>query len=83
MLCMKRANLVLDENFLEQALVFSKQKTYSDAVNEALKEYCRIHKARKILSFQGSGIWDDSESEIRPERRGLLVARSNAPKKKK
>jgi Arc/MetJ family transcription regulator len=70
---MKRTNLVLDEELLEEATRLSQEKTYSGAVNRALGEYVRRMKARQILSLQGSGLWEGDLSVIRgdrPQRRG-------------
>jgi len=48
---MKRTNLVLDEQLLEEAVRLGGARTYSQAVNEALAEYTRRIKARKILQL--------------------------------
>jgi Arc/MetJ family transcription regulator len=70
---MKRTNLVLDEALLEEALKLSGERTYSAAVNLALGELVRRRKARRILDFTGSGIWEGALAEMRrdaPVRKG-------------
>lgn len=64
---MKRTNLVLDESILEEAKRYSKKRTYSETVNEALREYCRIKKATKLFDLGNSGIWDGDLSEMRDD----------------
>jgi Arc/MetJ family transcription regulator len=55
---MKRTNLVLDEQVLEEATQLSGEKTYSAAVMRALEEFVRRIKARQILDLRGSGLWE-------------------------
>ena len=64
---MKRTNLVLDEKILEETLLISQKKTYSDAVMTAMKEYIRISEFSKIFQFQGSGIWTGDLTEMRQD----------------
>ena len=52
---MKRTNLVLDEQLLEEATRLSREKTYSAAVMRALEDFVRRVKARQILELRGSG----------------------------
>ncbi len=66
---MKRTNLVLDEQLLEEAVKLAGARTYSQAVNEALTDYIRRIKARKILQLAGSGIWEGDLTEMRRDRR--------------
>ena len=74
---MKRTNLVLDEQLLEEAVRLGGARTYSQAVNEALAEYTRRIKARKILQLAGSGLWEGDLADMRgdqPRRRLRRVA---------
>lgn len=64
---MKRTNLVLDEEVLNEAVNVLGVKTYSAAVNEALKEAIRVKKARGILAFQGTHLWEGDLAEMRGE----------------
>lgn len=63
---MKRTNLVLDEELLEEATRLSGEKTYSAAVMRALEDFVRRAKARRILELRGSGLW---EGELETMRR--------------
>ena len=65
---MKRTNLVLDEDLLQEAVRVSGQKTYSATVNLALRELVRRARARRILELRGSGLWEGSLSEMRRDR---------------
>jgi len=62
---MKRTNLVLDEQLLEEAVRLSGERTYSAAVMKALAEYVRRIKARRILEYAGSGVWEGDVAEMR------------------
>ena len=67
---MKRTNLVLDEDILEEATRLSGQKTYSGAVMQALEDFVRRAKARQILELRGSGLWEGDLGEMRRDKRG-------------
>jgi len=67
---MKRTNLVLDAEILEEATRLSGEKTYSAAVMRALEEYIRRAKARQILELRGSGLWEGDLAEMRADKRG-------------
>jgi Arc/MetJ family transcription regulator len=66
---MKRTNLVLDEELLEEATRMSGEKTYSAAVQRALREFVRRAKARQILELRGSGLWEGDIAEMRDRSR--------------
>jgi hypothetical protein len=78
---MKRTNLVLDEQTLEEATRLSGERTYSAAVMRALADYVRRARAGKILELQGSGLWEGDLSAMRgdtsrrPSRRTSRAAR--------
>jgi Arc/MetJ family transcription regulator len=71
---MKRTNLVLDEELLEEALRLSGERTYSKAVIRALSEFVHRARAGRILALRGSGLWEGdlgvmrSDSPRRPRR---------------
>ena len=65
---MKRTNLVLDGEILEEALRLSGERTYSKAVDRALAEFVRRIKAGRILRLAGSGLWEDDLAEMRGDR---------------
>ena len=68
MIHMKRTNLVLPEDLLEEATRLSGEKTYSKAVTRALEEFVRRVKARQILDLAGSGLWEGDLSAVREDR---------------
>jgi Arc/MetJ family transcription regulator len=76
---MKRTNLVLDEQLLEEATRVLRVKTYSAAVNKALAEAIRVHQVRSLAEFCGSGIW---EGDL-PEMRGDRARRRSKPRTRK
>lgn len=68
--CMKRTNLVLNEQLLEEAVRVSGERTYSRAVERALEDFVRRARARKILDLAGSGLWRGDLAEMREDRPG-------------
>jgi hypothetical protein len=65
---MKRTNVVLDEEILEQATRLLGQKTYSATINFALREAIRIQKVQGIRQFFGQGLWEGNLSQMREDR---------------
>ena len=65
---MKRTNLMLSEQLLEEAVRVSGIKTYSGAVNMALRDFVRRAQARRILELAGSGLWGGDLSDMRRDR---------------
>lgn len=80
---MKRTNLVLDENLLNEATRVLGVKTYSAAVNLALAETLRVKKVLEIPSFFGSGLWQGDLSAMREDqpRKKRPSAARRRPKK--
>jgi Arc/MetJ family transcription regulator len=66
---MKRTNLVLREDLLEEATRLSGEKTYSRTVDRALEEFVKRHKARQILQLAGSGAWEGNLGAMRGDSR--------------
>lgn len=62
---MKRTNLVLNEQLLEEATRLSGERTYSRAVERALEDFVRRIRARRILELAGSGLWEGNLAEMR------------------
>jgi Arc/MetJ family transcription regulator len=78
---MKRTNLVLHEDLLEEAVRLSGERTYSRAVERALEDFVRRAKARQILALAGSGAWEGNLSEMRDDRpRRKSSERRRAPR---
>ena len=65
---MKRTNLVLNADLLEEATRLSGERTYSRAVERALEDLVRRAKARRILDLAGSGLWQGDLSAVREDR---------------
>jgi Arc/MetJ family transcription regulator len=65
---MKRTNLVLDPALLEEATRLSGQKTYSAAVEMALRDWVKRARARRILELRGSGLWEGDLTTMREDR---------------
>jgi len=64
---MKRTNLVLDADLLEEVLRLSGERTYSRAVERALAEFVRRARAHRILELKGSGTWEGNLPEMRAD----------------
>jgi Arc/MetJ family transcription regulator len=65
---MRRTNLVLSEDLLEETLRVSGERTYSRAVERAMEDFIRRARARRILELAGSGLWEGNLSEVREDR---------------
>jgi Arc/MetJ family transcription regulator len=75
---MKRTNLVLNEELLEEATRLSGEKTYSRAVERALEEFVCRARARRILDLRGSGAW---EGDLAGMRRDASSAPRRRPRR--
>lgn len=64
---MKRTNLVLDGDLLDEATRVLGVKTYSATVNLALKEVLRIKKVQSLGHFFGRVRWEGDLSEMRQD----------------
>jgi Arc/MetJ family transcription regulator len=83
---MKRTNLVLDEELLEEAVRLSGERTYSRTVERALSEFVARSRAGKILELAGSGAWQGDLGVMRGdatvrERPGVYRTRSRAKRR--
>ena len=78
---MKRTNLVLDADRLEEARQLLGTKTYSETVNKALSEAIQRYKMQSIVEFFGKGHWVGDLSEMREDRPRKTVHRKQARKK--
>ena len=65
---MKRTNLVLDGDLLEEAKRLSGERTYSKTVDRALQDFVRRARAGRILELAGSGLWEGDLAEMRDDR---------------
>jgi Arc/MetJ family transcription regulator len=73
---MRRTNLVLDGDLLEQATRVLGVKTYSATVNLALQEVLRIRKVQSLGQFFGRVRWEGDLSEMREDRPRRLQGQS-------
>lgn len=62
---MKRTNVVLDEELLEEAVRISGERTYSRTITRALEEMVRRARARQIDRLAGSGLWSGALGDMR------------------
>ena len=72
---MKRTNLVLPEQLLDEVVRLSGEKTYSAAVTVAMEEFVRRARARQILRLRGSGAWEGDLAVVREDKRPLRAPR--------
>ena len=72
---MKRTNLVLDGELMEEAVKVLGAKTYSAAVNLALAETIRAKKIQSLRGFFGQGLWQGDLSEMREDNKQKAAAR--------
>jgi Arc/MetJ family transcription regulator len=75
---MKRTNLVLDGELLEEATRLSGERTYSRTVERALEEFVRRARARRILELAGSGLWEGDLPAVREDRGTYRTRRRGA-----
>ena len=62
---MKRTNVVIDEDLLEEAVRVSGERTYSRTIERALEELVRRARARGIDQLTGAGLWTGDLAEMR------------------
>jgi hypothetical protein len=72
---MKRTNLVLNADLLEETLRVSRERTYSRAVERAMEDFVRRARARQILNLAGSGAWEGDLSVVREDRPAYKAGR--------
>jgi Arc/MetJ family transcription regulator len=60
-----RTTLNLDDAALTGAMKVSPEKTKTDVINEALREYARRRRVRDILQFEGKLHWEGDLEELR------------------
>ena len=77
---MKRTNLVLQEDVLEEAIRLSGERTYSRTVDRALSEFVRRMKARRILDLAGSGAWTGDLAVMRDDSTRRTGRRGHGPR---
>lgn len=69
MMRMKRRNVVLDENLLDEAVRLGGERTYSATINRALAAWVKQIKVRQGLQFiGGSDGWDGDLAKTREDQ---------------
>ena len=66
---MKRTNLVLNEQYLEDATRLLGAKTYSEAVNKALEQTIKLYHLRQLADVTGTGLWEGDLGVMREDVR--------------
>jgi Arc/MetJ family transcription regulator len=74
-MCMKRTNLVLDEQLLHEATRVLGEKTYSATVNRALEDAIRMKRIQSLETLFGQHLWEGDLSEMREDRPPKRVAK--------
>ena len=77
---MKRTNLVLNAQLLEETLKVSGERTYSRAVERAMEDFVRRSKARGILDLAGSGAWEGNLAVVREDKATYGKGRGRGPR---
>lgn len=77
---MKRTNLVLPADLLEETLRASGERTYSRAVARAMQDFVRRARARKILELAGGGAWQGDLSAVREDSPPYHPGRRRGPR---
>lgn len=67
-MCMKRTNVVLDTDLLDEATRLSGEKTWSATIHRALEEFVRRARAGRIMELRGSGLWEGDLARMRQDR---------------
>jgi Arc/MetJ family transcription regulator len=64
---MKRTNVVLRDDLLEEATRLAGERTYSRTIERALEDFVRRAKAKQILDLAGSGLWEGDLTQLRAD----------------
>jgi hypothetical protein len=77
---MKRTNVVLREDLLEEATRLAGERTYSRTIERALEDFVRRAKARQILELAGTGLWQGDLARMRDDRPAARKQSRRAPR---
>ena len=64
-----RTTLDLDQEALEAAMEVGAGKTKTAVINEALRDYARRRRLRRLLEFEGKSGWKGNLGALRGRRR--------------
>lgn len=65
-----RTTLNLDDQAITEAMETSPGKTKTAVINEALREYARRRRVRRLLELRGRARWQGDLDELRKRRNG-------------
>ena len=63
-----RTTLDLDDAALAGAMKVSRGRTKTAVINDALREYARRRRVRRLLEFRGKLKWEGNLDELRRRR---------------
>jgi len=64
-----RTTLNIDDAALAGAMKTAPGKTKTAVINEALQEYARRRRVRRLLDFRGKGRWEGNLDDLRGRER--------------
>jgi Arc/MetJ family transcription regulator len=64
-----RTTLDLDQAALEAAMEVGAGKTKTAVINEALRDYARRRRLKRLLKFEGKSGWEGDLEALRKRRR--------------
>ena len=76
----KRLNIEVNEDLLEEAVRVLGATTYSAALNTALAEVLRVRRILNLPSFFNQGLWRGDLTKMREDRRRPVVRRERKPR---
>ena len=65
-----RTTLNIDDVALAGAMKTAPGRTKTAVINEALREYARRRRVRRLLAFRGKVRWEGSLDDLRSRSRG-------------
>jgi len=63
-----RTTLNIDDEALTGAMKVAEGQTKTDVINQALREYARRRRIRRLLKFRGQARWEGDLDELRRRR---------------
>jgi len=63
-----RTTLNLDDEALAGAMKVARGRTKTEVINEALREFARRRRIRRLLEFRGKVRWEGDLDELRRRR---------------
>lgn len=62
---MVRTTLNLDDQALSEAMKVSEDRTKTEVINEALRQFAQSRRRKRLLDLQGSMRWEGDTDELR------------------